>query len=158
MNNYWLLPETIDRLGSEFCYVMAHASSSSESDNSDDESSSDSDDDSHYIGFNTYESDDENEEDGIQMRNPRFNRTRIDWDQYAEQLLRENEFTNVYRMPYHAFCELVTILERHIQIDTTMSQVSSKGEAVIGVPIITHCVLRYLAGGSVHDIRTCGKK
>ena len=101
--------------------------------------------------------DDDEEEWMANARRPRYTRERVNWYQFSESLRQEGAFEEYYRMSYQAFMRLIAMLQPFLHVDLRMSTVSSRGEEAISSYIVMHCTLRYLAGGSFHDIRTCGK-
>jgi hypothetical protein len=68
--------------------------------------------------------------------------------------VREKEFKKFYRMNLSSFNELLGLLRPHIKVNFKQSSNASNGRHPIIHEIILHCTLRYLAGGSYHDIRT----
>ena len=87
------------------------------------------------------------------IRPPFLVRKRLDWDEHVGILRREKRFKVMYRMSYKSFCKLVQLLRKSLTVDPNQSSRASKGEVPISPEIIMHVTLRYLAGGSVHDIR-----
>jgi hypothetical protein len=56
-------------------------------------------------------------------------------------------------MSYTSFCKLVQLLRKSLTVNPNQSSRASKGEVPNSPEISLHVTLRYLAGGSVHDIR-----
>ena len=79
---------------------------------------------------------------------------RVEWDKHIKELLDEGEdvFLRVYRMSYNAFCILCDQICDDIAINEEQSR-KRTGKEPITPEIMLHCLLRWLAGGSVHDIR-----
>ncbi len=68
-------------------------------------------------------------------------------------LIKEGEFSKMYRMRYETFCKLVQLLSPTLLVDVNQSQRRSLGAEHVYVELILHCLLQYMAGGSFHDIR-----
>ena len=49
------------------------------------------------------------------IRNDRWDHARLVWDDHVEQLMHEGRFSREYRMHYSAFCDLVVILDPHLE-------------------------------------------
>jgi hypothetical protein len=81
-------------------------------------------------------------------------RQQVNWQMHTRLLLHEKEFKKFYRMSLSSFNILLEILHPHIKINLKQSSNASKGRHPIIHEIILHCTLRYLAGGSYHNIRT----
>jgi hypothetical protein len=82
-------------------------------------------------------------------------RQRLNWNLHVKTLIREGLFKKMYQMPPSAFNKLLKMLLPWMNVDNKQSSNASKGRRPIVAEIILHCTLRYLAGGSVHDIRVC---
>ena len=82
-------------------------------------------------------------------------RQRLNWNLHVKTLIREGLFKKMYRMSPSAFNKLLKMLLPWMNVDNKQSSNASKGRRPIVAEIILHCTLRYLAGGSVHDIRVC---
>ena len=80
-------------------------------------------------------------------------RQRLNWERHVKLLLREGLFKRMYRMSHASFVKLLQMLHPWLLVDHRKSSNASKGKQPIGAEIIMHCTLRYLAGGSIHDIR-----
>ena len=78
---------------------------------------------------------------------PKYTRNRIKWDDHVAFLEKEGIFERMYRMSLVSFNMLVKKLLPFLENKETTS---------IFPELVMHCVLRYLAGGSYHDIRTSG--
>ena len=89
-----------------------------------------------------------------QFRGSFLVRQRVNWQKRTRLLLREKEFKKFYRMSLSLFNILLEIVRPHIKINLKQSSNASKGRCWIIHEIILHCTLRYLAGGSYHDIHT----
>jgi len=57
-------------------------------------------------------------------------------------------------MSLESFEKLLEMLQPWLLVNQEKARNASKGEDPISAELIMHCTLRYLAGGSVHDIRT----
>ncbi len=68
--------------------------------------------------------------------------------------MHEKEFKKFYRMSLFSFNILLELVRPHIKFNLKQSSNASKGRRLIIHEIILHCTLRYLAGGSYHDIHT----
>jgi DDE superfamily endonuclease len=99
------------------------------------------------------DSDDEDEGNVLSIPTPKKTRQRMDWEAHEAALIHENKFHRMYRMNVRSFHGLVRMLAPFLQQSEEMS-ILSTGQAFIRNEIVLHCTLRYLAGGSVHDIRT----
>jgi len=83
-------------------------------------------------------------------------RQRLKWNQHVRRLECEGQFHRMYRMSVASFNNLLDLLRPWLQVNLKQSCNASKGKQPIVAEIILHCTLRYLAGGSVHDIRVQG--
>jgi hypothetical protein len=109
-------------------------------------------------------SDEEPDEDDVIMirllalvkcrRSPIVYRNRLIWDEHVKLLLEEDQFTSMYRMTYPTLKKLLDLLSPFLQVDASQANRRCKGGGCITPELILHCLLRYLAGGSFHDIRT----
>eukprot|EP00918_Siedleckia_nematoides_P096401 GHVU01211454.1.p1 GENE.GHVU01211454.1~~GHVU01211454.1.p1 ORF type:complete len:425 (-),score=20.73 GHVU01211454.1:238-1512(-) len=85
---------------------------------------------------------------------PGYSRPRMVWAVHLEHLMREAQgrFAAHYRMELEDFMFLVALLEPHIRLRDDMARVSCGQDAIS--PVITvHCMIRWLAGGAMEDIR-----
>jgi len=80
----------------------------------------------------------------------------LKWNQHARRLECEGQFHRMYRMSVASFNNLLDLLRPWLQVNLKQTCNASKGKQPIVAEIILHCTLRYLAGGSVHDIRVQG--
>ncbi len=80
----------------------------------------------------------------------------LKWNQHARRLECEGQFHRMYRMSVASFNNLLDLLQPWLQVNLKQTCNASKGKQPIVAEIILHCTLRYLAGGSVHDIRVQG--
>eukprot|EP00918_Siedleckia_nematoides_P060367 GHVU01131780.1.p1 GENE.GHVU01131780.1~~GHVU01131780.1.p1 ORF type:complete len:436 (-),score=21.97 GHVU01131780.1:1228-2535(-) len=85
---------------------------------------------------------------------PPFSRPRMVWLTHLEHLRSEARgcFESHYRMPLDDFLQLHTYLESQLQLRDDMARVSC-GQAAIAPVITLHCVVRWLAGGAMEDVR-----
>jgi len=88
------------------------------------------------------------------QRRPIFTRKRMNWHEHVRDILREgqHEFRKDYRMSLASFNKLCNLLRPSIQVNKEMST-RRTGEDPISPEMMLHCLLRYLAGGSIRDIR-----
>lgn len=87
----------------------------------------------------------------LAYRNNKITRSRLRWQQHVQLLLHENQFHVMYRMTIGSFNKLLELLTPKLQLNERFGRLSS-GEP-ISCEIMLHCTIRYLAGGSYHDIR-----
>ena len=78
----------------------------------------------------------------------------LNWQHHVKLLLKEGLFKRMYRMSLESFEKLLEMLQPWLLVNQEKARNASKGEDPISAELIMHCTLRYLAGGSVHDIRT----
>ena len=81
-------------------------------------------------------------------------RQRLNWKHHVKMLIREGQFKKMYRMSPASFSKLLKMLQPWLPVNNKQSRNASKGENPIVSELILHCTIRYLAGGSYHDIRT----
>jgi hypothetical protein len=55
-------------------------------------------------------------------------------------------------MQYESFCELVRLLSPSLMVSVKQGRSRNQGGDHVYVELIVHVMLRYLAGGSNHDI------
>ena len=81
-------------------------------------------------------------------------RDRIEWGRHVEVLGRESPlaFQKVYRMNLVSFNKLCAWIDPFVRVDPGKSH-NRTGKKRIDTKIVLHCLLRWLAGGSHHDIR-----
>ena len=91
----------------------------------------------------------------LSFRAPMFCRDRMEWNTHVEELLRETglPFERVYRMKHDSFLKLCSFIKPFMTIDHEMSRRRSQGKGPITTEMALHCLLRWLGGGSHHDIR-----
>ena len=83
----------------------------------------------------------------------KYDRTRISWEDHVTLLQHENMFSRTYRMSLSAFNNLVQVLYPRICFNLKKAM-NSCGEP-ISPQIVIAIGLRWLAGGSYLDIKTC---
>jgi hypothetical protein len=83
--------------------------------------------------------------------NNKIARSRIRWQQHVQLLLHENQFHIMYWMSLQSFNKLLELLSPTLQLNERFGMLSS-GEPKTCENML-HCTLRFLAGGSYHDIR-----
>jgi len=79
-------------------------------------------------------------------------RQRLHWQHHVKLLFKEGLFKRMYTMPLESFEKLLEMLQPWLLVNREKARNASKGEDPIGVDLIMHCTLRYLAGGTFHDI------
>jgi len=84
-------------------------------------------------------------------RNNKIMRSRLRWQQHVQLLLHENQFHIMYCMTIGSFNKLLELLSPTLQLNERFGRLSS-GEPIT-CEIMLHCTIRFLAGGSYHDIR-----
>ena len=85
-----------------------------------------------------------------------FYRNRIKWVDHVSQLNAEgpNAFFAMYRMHYPAYMKLCEFIHHAVMKNFEMAKLRTGNSVdVITTPIALHCCLRWLSGGSYHDIR-----
>ncbi len=88
-------------------------------------------------------------------REVKFVRTQTIWDHHATILIHEKQFHVKYRMPYASFDKLCSMLTPSLLMSDAKSM-NSCGNPSIAPPIILALTIRWLSGGSYHDIRDTG--
>jgi hypothetical protein len=86
------------------------------------------------------------------FRKPPVFRERLNWEIHVQRLIEEGEFSKMYRMHYESFNKLVQLLSPALLVDVNQSKRRSIGAEHVYVELVLHCLLRYMAGGSFHDI------
>ena len=76
---------------------------------------------------------------------------RMNWHRHVESLLHENLFHVKYRMSIASFNKLLNLLRPALQLNHKYAVMT--GMEPICCEIMLHCMIRYLAGGSYHDVR-----
>jgi len=96
---------------------------------------------------------------GLSIPVPRasaFFRDRLDWEKHIQNFMNEghSSLRRFYRMEYKSFQKLVDLLRPHLEGNKEMSRLRTGGtQPIISPEMKVHCLLRFLAGGSVDDIR-----
>jgi DDE superfamily endonuclease len=78
----------------------------------------------------------------------------LTWERHVCLLNQEGHFTQMYRMSYTSYCKLLKMLSPAFEVDVNQGNHQSQGQGHISSKLILHCLIRYMAGGSFHDIRT----
>lgn len=78
---------------------------------------------------------------------------RLNWKRHVMRLNKEAQFDRMYRMPYSSFLKLLEILSPYLMVNEVQANRRTRGQGAITPELILHCLIRYLAGGSHHDIR-----
>jgi hypothetical protein len=86
-------------------------------------------------------------------RNAPLIRKRLKWMAHVKQLHREGQFNRMYRMSYKSFRKLLSLLSPYLMVDAKQGSRRNHGMGHVTPELVLHCLLRYLAGGSHHDIR-----
>jgi hypothetical protein len=81
-----------------------------------------------------------------------FSRNRINWDRHVQELVNENAFGRVYRMSLEAFNQLCIYLDPLLLVDEDMSTLRTN-KPPIDKTIIISSFIRWVSGGSYHDVR-----
>ena len=92
--------------------------------------------------------------------NPFF-RERLNWSEHVTELNKEgpNAFFLMYRMHYPSYMKLCSLIDHSVKKNVDMANRKTGNchihstVGVITTPIALHCCIRWLAGGSYHDIR-----
>ena len=85
-----------------------------------------------------------------------FYRDRLEWFQHVSHLNSEgpNAFYSMYRMHYPSFMKLCDLIDHDVKKNCDMAGRRTQNTVgAITTPIALHCCIRWLAGGSHHDIR-----
>ncbi|KAE9017752.1 hypothetical protein PR002_g13302 [Phytophthora rubi] len=88
----------------------------------------------------------------VDMRRKCRQRERIDWETYAQRLVDEGLFHKCYKMSCSSFMALAVKLEPYLPVDEKQSRNRTGIEPATHVYKIQMC-LRWLSGGSYHDVR-----
>ncbi|MFO0446206.1 MAG: transposase family protein [bacterium] len=91
----------------------------------------------------------------LSEREVKRHRLRVAWEDHATILQHEKQFEAKYRMPYEAFMKLAKLLEPNLSQDSSKS-LNSCGQPAICHHHILGLTIRWLSGGSYHDIRDAG--
>jgi hypothetical protein len=78
---------------------------------------------------------------------------RLNWTSHVKQLISEKQFSRMFWMKYASFIKLFKMLSPMLQVDPVQGSRRSRNMGHVSAELIIHCLLRYLAGGSHHDIR-----
>jgi len=89
------------------------------------------------------------QESAFEVRNNRWDHSRLDWNGHIEQLFHEDKFVNEYTMSYPAHGKLVRILEPMLK----RKEYNSRCSEPISVEHIAAIGLRVLSGGRPKDQR-----
>ena len=74
---------------------------------------------------------------------------RTKWNEHVRKLIHERLFDKTYRMTHRAFKKLVSLIRANLNHKTTHSRVAEP----LSVELMVALTLRYLAGGSVLDLK-----
>jgi len=90
----------------------------------------------------------------LACRTVRITKSRLSWSIHIQMLLHENQFHVMYRMTFDSFNYLLQLLSPRLNVNERFARMSS------GAPFLPEymlsCIIRFLAGGSYHDIRQTG--
>ena len=93
---------------------------------------------------------------GLEEGNDRTYRERLKWDEHVSLLNKEgpNAFYAMYRMHYPSYMKLCKLIDNFVRKNEEMAnRGTGKSVGFITTPIALHCCIRWLSGGSFHDIR-----
>ena len=93
---------------------------------------------------------------GLEEANDRTYRERLKWDEHVSLLNKEgpNAFYGMYRMHYPSYMKLCKLIDNFVRKNVEMAtRRTGKSVGYITTPIALHCCIRWLSGGSFHDIR-----
>ncbi|KAE9188111.1 hypothetical protein PF004_g22599 [Phytophthora fragariae] len=88
----------------------------------------------------------------IDMRQKCRQRKRIDWEAYAQRLVDEGQFHKCYKMSFSSFMALAAMLEPYLPVDVKQSRNRTGTDQITHINKLQMC-LRWLSGGSYHDVR-----
>jgi hypothetical protein len=92
-----------------------------------------------------------------EQRAPKWQLQRLDWTTHVDHQTHTAEFQQKYRMTLETFTKLLEILRPSITVDPIKSQNSTPGSSPIYPELVMAIGIRWLAGGSYHDIKDfCG--
>ncbi|GMF30862.1 unnamed protein product [Phytophthora fragariaefolia] len=77
----------------------------------------------------------------------------IDWETHAQRLSAEGQFHEFYKMSYESFMALADTLEPYLPVDEKQSRNKTGISPITHINKLQMC-LRWLSGGSYHDVRT----
>ena len=80
---------------------------------------------------------------------------RLDFEKFTHKLNTEpgDKFYNMFRVQSISFNKSWMLLEPHCLKDLRMSNLQTRGHNPVTTQLSLHCCIRWLAGGSYHDIR-----
>jgi hypothetical protein len=78
---------------------------------------------------------------------------RLNRSAHVKKLQRESQFHRMYRMSYRSFKKLLYILKPYLQVNAKQGSCHNWGVRYVSPDLVLHCLLRYLASGSHHDIQ-----
>jgi len=87
----------------------------------------------------------------LSFRENKLLAAQINWHRHVQSLLHENLFHVKYRMSLSAFDKRLDLLSPKLKLNAKFARMA--GSEPISTEIMLHCTIRYLAGGSYHDIR-----
>ncbi len=80
-------------------------------------------------------------------------REKMNWQSHVNHLMKEASFHFFYQMQYATSCQLVRLLAPKLMVSVKQGRNRNQGGDCVYVELIEHVMLRYLAGGSYHDIQ-----
>ncbi|GMF60747.1 unnamed protein product [Phytophthora fragariaefolia] len=80
-------------------------------------------------------------------------RSFIDWETHVQYLLGEGQFDKFFKMLYESFMALADKLELYLPVDAKQSRNQTGISPITHINKLQMC-LRWLSGGSYHDVRT----
>jgi len=91
----------------------------------------------------------------LSEREAKYHCARISCDNHASMLVQEQKFDAKYHIPFESFSKLLKILEPELARSDTMSMISC-GLLPVSPGHILGLTIRWLSGGSFHNIRDAG--
>ncbi len=83
---------------------------------------------------------------------PSMYRQHLDWKKHTKRLKKECQFDQMYHMHYTFFYKLLSLLSPALKVNKGQGMRRSHGSGHISEVLILHCLIRYMAGGSFHNI------
>lgn len=81
-------------------------------------------------------------------------RERASWRQRVAYALQEGSFTRMFRMQRESFLFLLHYIAPQLTVNTRMARIAGQGQPEIDPEMMLLMTIRWLAHGSVHDIRS----
>jgi hypothetical protein len=77
----------------------------------------------------------------------------LDRKAHVKKLHKEGQFERMYRMSYTSFKKLLALLKPYLLVNERQGNCRTGRNGPLTPELILHCLIRYMAGGSHHDIR-----